>query len=97
MKTEIKIRKTKEKVVFSIPIDVFEKLFPAYPVEMQKPIEDKLDETMAQAVAEKIDSLDANPVKVFEKVFENVITPETTASNQLETPSGTEGNPAVQQ
>jgi len=93
MKTEIKIRKTKEKVVFSIPIDVFEKLFPAYPVEMQKPIEDKLDETMAQAVAEKIDSLDANPVKVFE----NVITPETTASNQLETPSGTEGNPAVQQ
>ena len=89
MKTEIKIRKTKDKVVLSIPTGIFEKLFPAYPVEMQKPIEDKLDETMAQAVAEKIDSLDANPV--------NVITPETTASNQLETPSGTEGNPAVQQ
>ena len=92
MKTEIKIRKTKDKVVLSIPTGIFEKLFPAYPVEMQKPIEDKLDETMAQAVAEKIDSLDsldANPV--------NVIIPETTASNQLETPSGTEGNPAVQQ
>jgi hypothetical protein len=33
MKTKIKIKKTKENVVLTIPIDVFEELFPPFPEE----------------------------------------------------------------
>ena len=86
MKTKIKIRKSKENVILTIPIDVFEDMFPAYPACK--------DESGHVESASTLSTLTGNPLEVQTP---NVITPETTTSDPVQAPQRPEGSSPVQQ
>jgi hypothetical protein len=67
MKTKIKIKKTKENVVLTIPIDVFEELFPPFPEEKSvEPVEPVVPTSTLTgepiSPLTQIDSTNGNPV-----------------------------------